>query len=166
MDARHGGAHTLYVGVDIAAATATAAWITLDEPMSAPLTVAQTTQGYATLHARLAATGIAATDTLIVLEATGSYWITLATTLVERGYQVSVVNPKRAHHVAKVLLKRSKTDAIDAETLARLGALLQPTPWTPPPAIYTELQQRLTHRDALMGMRQQLRNQRHALVQQ
>jgi transposase len=85
---------------------------------------------------------------------------------VERGYQVSVVNPKRAHHVAKVLLKRSKTDAIDAQTLARLGALLQPTPWTPPPAIYTELQQRLTHRDALMGMRQQLRNQRHALVQQ
>jgi transposase len=45
-------------------------------------------------------------------------------------------------------------------------ALLQPAPWTPPLAIYTELQQRLAHRDALMTMRQQLRNQRHALIQQ
>jgi transposase len=122
--------------------------------------------GYATLCAKLAATGIAPPDTLIVLEATGSYWITLATTLVERGYRVSVVNPKQAHDFAKVLLKRAKTDAIDAQTLARLGALLQPAPWTPPPAIYTELQQRLVHRDALIAMRQQLRNQLHALVQQ
>jgi len=166
MDARHGGAHKLYVGVDVAAATVTAAWMALTERMSAPLTVAQTVQGYATLQARLATTGVAPADTLVVLEATGSYWITLATTLVERGYHVSVVNPKRAHHFAKVLLKRAKTDAIDAQTLARLGALLQPAPWTPPPAIYTELQQRLVHRDALIAMRQQLRNQLHALTQQ
>ena len=166
MQAHHGGAHKLYVGVDVAAATVTAAWIALDEPLSAPITVAQTVSGYATLHARLAAPDIAPTDTLVVLEATGAYWITLATMLVERGYHVRVVNPKRAHHFANVLLKRAKTDTIDAETLARLGAMLQPALWTPPPAIYTELQQRLTHRDALVAMRQQLRNQRHALTQQ
>jgi hypothetical protein len=41
-------------------------------PISAPITVAQTALGYATLCAKLAATGIAPTDTLIVLEATGS----------------------------------------------------------------------------------------------
>ncbi len=116
--------------------------------------------------AKLATTGIAPSDTLVVVEATGSYWITLATALVERGYQVRVVNPKRAHHFANVLLKRAKMDTIDAETLAQLGAMLQPALWTPPPAIYTELQQRLTHRDALVAMRQQLRNQRHALTQQ
>ena len=51
MHAQHAGAHTLYVGVDIAAATATAAWIALDTPRSAPLTVPQTAQGYATLCA-------------------------------------------------------------------------------------------------------------------
>ncbi len=166
MQAHHGGAHKLYVGVDVAAATVTAAWIALDEPLSAPITVAQTASGYATLHARLAATDIAPTDTLVVLEATGAYWITLATMLVERGYHVSVVNPKQAHNFAKMLLKRAKTDAIDAQTLARLGAMLQPAPWTPPPTIYTELQQRLVHRDALIAMRQQLRNQLHALIQQ
>lgn len=44
--------------------------------------------------------------------------------------------------------------------------MLHPAPWTPPPAIYTELQQRLAQRDALVAMRQQARNQRHALLQQ
>ena len=38
--------------------------------------------------------------------------------------------------------------------------------WTPPPAVYTELQQRLTHRDALVTLRTQVRNQLHALGQQ
>jgi transposase len=47
------------------------------------------------------------------------------------------------HHFAKDLLKRAKTDAIDAQTLAQLTMLLQFAPWTPPPRIYYELQQRL-----------------------
>jgi transposase len=32
---------------------------------------------------------------------------------------VSVINPAQAHHFAKALLKRAKTDAIDAQTLAQ-----------------------------------------------
>jgi len=77
---------------------------------------------------------------------------------------VAVTNPDQAHNFAKAVLQRAKTDAIDARTLARLAATLQPAPWTPP-AIYTELQQRLTERDTLIGLCQQVRNQRHALVQ-
>ena len=50
MDARHREAHKLYVGVDVAAATVTAAWMTYDERLSVPITVAQTTSGYETLH--------------------------------------------------------------------------------------------------------------------
>jgi transposase len=47
--------------------------------------------------------------------------------------------------------------------LTQLAALLQPGLWTPPPAIYEELEQRLTQRDTLLLMRGQLRNQLHAL---
>jgi transposase len=54
---------------------------------------------------------------------------------------------------------------MDAKTLAQLGARLQPRLWTPPPAIYAELQQRLAQRDALVDLRQQVRNQLHALTQ-
>jgi transposase len=68
----------------------------------------------------------------VVLEATGSSWITLATALHHAGFAVSVINPAQAHAFATALLKRAKTDAIDAQTLAQLAALLQPAPWTPP----------------------------------
>jgi transposase len=159
-------AYDLFVGVDIAAQTATVAWQRHGAPLSRPLTIPQTPAGYAALSARLHASGVPPARTLIVMEATGSYWITLATTLHQAGYAVSVINPAHAHAFAKALLKRAKTDAIDALTLTQLAALLQPAPWTPPPAVYHELQQRLVQRDALLDLRQQVRNQHHALQQQ
>jgi transposase len=78
---------------------------------------------------------------------------------------VSVVNPAQVHAWAKSLPRRSKTDALDAQLLAQFAAERRPAPWTPPPAIYHELRQRLVARDGLLEMRQQARNQLHALVQ-
>jgi len=49
------------------------------------------------------------------------------------GFVVSVINPAQAHHFAKAPLKRTKTDAIDAQTLDQLAMVLQPEPWKPPP---------------------------------
>ena len=155
-----------FVGIDIAATSATVALLSASSGRpSAPFTIEQTPSGIAALIRRLLLRGSAAAATLVVLEATGSYWITLATTLHHAGFAVSVINPMQAHHFAKALLKRSKTDAIDAQTLAQLAATLQPDPWTPPPAVYHELHQRLAQRDAWITMRTQVRNQRHALVQ-
>jgi transposase len=108
-------------------------------------------------------TGVKAQQILVVLEATGIYWLSFATFFSRQGYSVSVVNPAQAHYFAKALLKRAKTDAIDAQTLTELAVLLQPELWTPPPAIYEELEQRLRQRDDLLLMRGQLRNQLHAL---
>ena len=159
-------AYKLFVGIDIAAATATVAWLTLGGTVSRPVTIEQTPAGFAHLQHQLTALGYQPGEILVVMEATGSYWISLATTLVDAGFAVSVINPKQARDFAKALLKRAKTDAIDAQTLAQLAAMLQPTPWTPPPAVYAELQQRLAQRTALIDLRQQVRNQRHALTQQ
>ncbi len=158
-------AYRLFVGVDIAAATLTAVWTAPGTAPSRPLTLDQTPGGFATLQARLLARGHDVGEVLVVMEATGSYWVALATTLTQAGFAVSVINPDQAHHFAKALLQRAKTDAIDARSLAQLAATLQPAPWTPPPAIYTELQQRLAERDTLVGLRQQVRNHLHALVQ-
>jgi transposase len=63
------------------------------------------------------------------------------------------------------LPRRSKTDALDAQVLARFARERQPDAWTPPPQVYHELRQRLVARDGLLTMRQQARNQRHALLQ-
>ncbi len=89
----------------------------------------------------------------------------LAVALHEARYRVAVVNPRQAHHFAKAQLRRAKTDALDARDLAQLAAALRPAPWTPPPAVYHEVRQRLVARDGLLAMRTQARNQRHALLQ-
>ncbi len=159
------GAYKLFVGIDIAAATATVAWLTRGGAVSRPVTIEQTPHGFLVLQQRLAALGYAPGETLVVMEATGTYWLRLATTLTEAGFAVSVINPEQAHDFAKALLQRAKMDAIAAQTLARLAAMLHPPPWSPPPAIDEELQQRLMQRQALIDLRQQVRNQRHALLQ-
>ncbi len=157
--------YQLYVGIDIAATGFTAAWLSPGGSPIPPVTHPQTPQGFAALQRHLAVTGSAPAATLVVLEATGSYWVALAVTLHAAGYAVSVINPLQAHHFAKAQLRRAKTDPLDAQNLAQLAAALQPALWTPPPAVYHEVRQRLTARDALVTMRQQTRNQRHALVQ-
>lgn len=161
------GPYQHFVGIDIAAKSATVVvQSAADAAPARPLMIEQTPEGLTRLQRSLGQVQANPGATLVVLEATGSYWITLATTLHQAGYAVSVINPAQAHHFAKALLRRSKTDAIDATTLARLAATLQPAPWSPPPAVYHELQQRLAQRDAWIALRQQVRNQRHALTQQ
>jgi len=125
------GEYGLFVGVDIAAATAMVVWLLAGGKGSRPVQIAQTPQGYADLHTQLQASGVPPAQTLVVMEATGSYWISLATALSTAGYAVSVINPSQAHDFAKALLKRAKTDAIDAHTLAQLAAGRRPRPSTP-----------------------------------
>ncbi len=157
--------YSLFVGIDIAATTASVAWISPGNKVTRALSIDQSPQGFSILHQRLLSTGHSAASTLVVMEATGSYWITLATHLTQAGFAVSVINPAQAHYFAKALLKRAKTDAIDAQTLAQLASSLQPAVWCPPPQVYTELSQRLAERESLLEIRQQLRNQLHALSQ-
>jgi transposase len=153
------------VGVDIAAVTFTASWLTPEGKPSAPVTLAQTPSGFAALQQHLQATGVDPEATRVVMEATSTYWVALAVTLHEAGYRVHVINPAQAHYFAKAQLRRAKTDALDAQDLARLATKLDLAPWRPPPPVYHELRQRLLAREALIGLRQQARNQRHALLQ-
>jgi len=158
-------AFQLLVGVDIAAKTFAAVCTQDGTTYSRATTFDQSPEGFLSFQHWLAATGVALAQTLIVCEATGSYWIRFAVALQQAGATVSVVNPQHAHEYAKSLGRRSKTDALDARVLAQLAWERRPVGWTPPPAVYHELRQRLLARDALLEMRQQARNQRHALVQ-
>jgi transposase len=156
--------YQLFVGIDVAAKTAAVAWHLPGARQPTCFSIDQTPTGFAQLQQRLQATTVPPAATLIVLEATGSYWMRLASFLHAAAYAVSVINPKQAHDFAKASLRHAKTDALDAQMLADLAVKLQPALWSPPPQIYHELQQRLAQRDALIGVQQQLRNQHHALL--
>ncbi len=154
-----------FVGVDIAATSFTALWTTDGKMLPRAVTFSQSATGFAAFQQKLLATGVAPVQTLIVLEATGSYWIALAVTLHEAGYAVAVLNPAQLHSYAQSLPRRGKTDALDAQVFVRFASERKPAPWTPPPVVYHELRQRLVARDGFLAMRQQARNQRHALEQ-
>lgn len=154
---------TLFVGVDIAAESFTAVWQRPDSSPTRPLTFEQSPTGFEALQEQLCGTGAAPAETHVVMEATSSYWVALATTLHAAGYSVSVLNPRQVHYFAQSLPRRGKTDPLDAALLACFALERRPQRWNPPPAVYHELRQRLMARDGLMEMRQQARNQRHAL---
>jgi transposase len=157
--------YRLFVGVDIAAASFAATWTQAAPPSQRPRTFAQSPDGFAAFQAALASTHIAPAQSLIVLEATGSYWVSLAVTLHQAGYGVSVVNPAHVHAFARSLPRRAKTDALDAQLITLFALERVPERWSPPEQVYHELRQRLVVRDGLLTMRGQARNQRHALEQ-
>jgi len=71
----------LYVGIDVAAETFVVAWIGPGGKPAMPFTGEQTPTGFAALQRRLQSTGTSPAATLVVLEATGSYWVALAVAL-------------------------------------------------------------------------------------
>ena len=134
-------------------------------PSVAPSTLRNLLLGLLCCEPPLQALEVAPAHILIVMEATGVYWEKLALSLVQTGFVVSVIHPPQAHDFAKALLKRAKTDAIDAQTLAQFAERFEPPPWTPPTAISVALEQRLQEREAWLSCRQRVRNQLHALLQ-
>lgn len=62
-----------YVGVDISAKTFTATWTTNPAQAPRPITFDQSPEGYHAFQQQLAETGTSPPETLVVLEATGSY---------------------------------------------------------------------------------------------
>ena len=58
---------------------------------------------------------------LIAMEATGHYWKNLFAVLAAAGHEVALLNPFVARRFQDSSLERTKTDAIDAQGLARLA---------------------------------------------
>lgn len=92
------------------------------------------------------------------IEATGPYAQALAEALVDAGHTVSLINPARSRAFSESLGARSKTDAVDARTLARFCRALKPAPWVPAPRSVRELQQLVRRLDALIEMHTQETN--------
>ncbi len=104
-------------------------------------------------HARIVAECQRRKVAVIVLEATGGYERAVVAELAAAGLPVVVVNPRQVRDFARATGQLAKTDAIDAAILARFGLAIQP-PIRPLPDEKTrQLQEKLTRRRQLVGMR-------------
>lgn len=83
-------------------------------------------------RARLTKKLVGLPGVIVCLEATGVYHFDLSMALHDAGVALMVVNPKAAHNFAKALMKSSKTDAMDAETLAQYAERMDFVAWTRP----------------------------------
>jgi len=154
----------IYLGVDIAKCTFVAA-VWRGESPALLGEFPNTPDGFERLADAVADETLAPPDAGIhlVLEPTGGYELLLALFAYQRGWRVSLPNPKQLRDWANGLGQRAKTDKQDALLLARYAAERKPLPWKPLAAAVSELESLLERRRELEQMLQQERNRRQAL---
>ena len=81
------------------------------------------------------------TDSVFVMEATGPYYLELATYLYEKGANVSVVNPLVIKRYSQMKMIRAKTDKKDAQTIANYGMEQPLKDWSPTDDVIYKMQQ-------------------------
>ncbi len=146
---------TIYLGIDVSKETLDVAILQENQPLFVGK-FDNTRKGFNTLKNFLKKRKV--TTVHACLEATGHYSDDIAQFLYNLGFTVSVVNPARIKHYADSQLKRNKTDALDAETIADFCRTQNPDHWSPPPVEWVELQAMVRHLGDLKAMRQQESN--------
>jgi transposase len=139
MDFQH------FIGIDVAKAKLDLAY----EAGSAVEQFANSTEGHEKLLKKLPKPKTC----LIVLEATGGFEKAVVVELVSAGHVVSVVNPRQVRDFAKALGILAKTDKIDARVIAKFGALVRPRAVARTHEKQSELDQLVTRRRQLIGLR-------------
>lgn len=99
-----------------------------------------------------------------IMEASGVYFLQLATFLFNKGIDVSVVNPLTIKHFARMRLMRSKTDRKDSMIIAQYGKTENPPLWKVKSSYLLELQQIQALLDNFTKDRTRLINQREAFT--
>jgi len=98
------------------------------------------------------------------MEASGVYYLQLATFLFNKGIDVSVVNPLTIKHFARMRLTRAKTDKKDSVIIAQYGKTENPPLWKVKSIYLLELQQIQALLDNFIRERTRLINQREAFT--
>jgi transposase len=89
---------------------------------------------------------------LVVLEATGGIELPLVGALAAAGLPVVVVNPRQVREFARATGRLAKTDAIDAQVLARFAEAVQPALRPLPDAATQQLSSLVTRRRQVIEM--------------
>lgn len=136
-----------FTGIDVSKST-------LDvciEPLGQTLHVAYDEAGVRQVVSRLKEVSPA----LIVIEATGGLEVRSATELASKGLPVAVINPRQARDFAKATGQLAKTDLVDAAVLAAFAKAIRPQARPLKDADTRALDDRVSRRRQLTGMRVQ-----------
>lgn len=135
----------MFAGIDIASERHLLA--RLDDagvPLGKPVPITEDRENYAKLIEWLGPP-----PALVVMEATGHYWKNLFAVLTTAGHGVALLNPFQARRFQEASLERTKTDAIDAQGLARFAYEKRPAPTQLRDEAAESLCELVRHRDRL-----------------
>lgn len=146
-----------FVGIDIGASrlhvgiATEQGQVTLSEVTNDP-------EGIAGLVARLKASNIVR----VVCEATGPYGLSLLVALHRANIRVMRANPRAVKSFAHALMRRAKTDRVDAVTLVEFARRMPFEAWAPPPDEVLVLRGLVRRIDDLVGIIASEKARRHA----
>jgi transposase len=110
--------HPCFVGIDVSKAHLDVHVL----PSGESFRVGHDDAGFVTLIARVRPL----TPTVVVLEATGGYEVTVAAALAGAGLPVAVINPRQIRDFARATGQWAKTDALDARVIALFAEAVRP----------------------------------------
>ena len=150
-----------FVGIDIASEKHVVAVV--DEAggvLVKPTGFGEDAGGYGRLFEFLGTAG----EVLVAMEATGHYWKNLFAELAARGFPVALLNPVRTRRFAGEELERTKTDAIDALSIARFAQQKRPAVTRLTDSVTDEIRELVRHRERLVQDFGDRTRQLHRLV--
>jgi transposase len=148
-----------YIGIDIAKRKFDLSWLSAGKTKSKVFE--NSDKGRAELLSWLHKHNLTVENCHFAMEATGQYYESVALTLFDAGYVVSVVNPLQIKAFGEAMMSRQKTDRADAALIARFCEATKPQPWQAPSREIRELQRLLSRLEALQAMHVQEQNRRH-----
>jgi len=150
--------HPCFVGIDVSKAH-------LDvygRPSGESFRVSHDDAGFVTLIARVRPL----TPTVVVLEATGGYEVTVAAALAGARLPVAVVNPRQIRDFARATGQLAKTDALDARVVALFAKAVRPIARPLPDEQARALGELVARRRQLVDMVSAEQNRRRLLPEQ
>jgi Transposase and inactivated derivatives len=103
-------------------------------------------------------------DAWVVMEASGPYYLGLASFLAERDIPVSVLNPLVIRRYSQMRMSRTKTDAKDAKLIAEYASEQPLTRWIPPSDINQTMRQMISVSQGLIRQRAIILGQKEAFT--
>lgn len=103
-------------------------------------------------------------DAWVVMEASGPYYLGLASWLADKKIPVSVLNPLVIRRYAQMRLSRTKTDAKDARLIAEYASEQPLSRWSPPSSLNQTMRQIISLSQGLIRQRAMLLGQKEAFT--
>lgn len=110
-----------YVGIDIAKYKHEATVIdSTGKALLDSISFTNSKEGCGKLLSLFHRLGVAREDVLVGMEATGHYWLSVYSYLMEQGYEVKVINPIQSEAFRKMYIRQTKNDSKDSFIIAQI----------------------------------------------